>query len=656
MLNSRAFLIHSLLITASLSLANAETDYYAVFPFGTETSYAKDSDETATGAWFEKTAADFPGSRAAHQTRHLAMTKWFKERPRDKALGFCLYTVDQGTLKLTAQCFPLLPKEPKTVILEVQRGGKGGGNGGDKWEQIQQQPLQYPGWSAHFRIENWDHSVDTPYRVRLGDLSSFTGLIRKNPSAKETITVASTSCNSPYDESVYERADLVKNLRALDPDLVFFAGDQSYHHDEHTFGWLQHGVQFAELLKDRPTVCLTDDHDVGHGNLWGESGKASTGKKGATDGGYMYPASFVNMVERCQTYHLPDPYDPTPVKQGIGVYYTSLNIGGISFAILEDRKFKSAPLGNVPEMGPRPDHIKDPAYDRQSVDTPALTLLGQRQLDFLKHWAMDWTDAQMKVALSQTAFCGAVHLHGSKNNRLLADLDSNGWPQTGRNKALRILRQARASHLCGDQHLAVVVQHGIDGYRDGPITFTNPALVNTVYGRWWWPEDEKPGTGTKIDSPLPWTGDYEDGFGNKITMLSYANPEHAHGGDLRKNRGSRGDGFGIARLNKKTGMISFECYPRFWAGKPASEVQYKGWPINFHVSANDSRKPIKHFPEITLPAANMVVALIDNNSGETIYCHRVSGNTFSAPVYTKGSYTLKAGISTADTVISKKSF
>ena len=53
MLNSRAFLIHSLLITASLSLANAETDYYAEFPFGTETSYAKDSDETATGAWFE---------------------------------------------------------------------------------------------------------------------------------------------------------------------------------------------------------------------------------------------------------------------------------------------------------------------------------------------------------------------------------------------------------------------------------------------------------------------------------------------------------------------------------------------------------------------------------------------------------------------------
>ncbi|MGB2561176.1 MAG: hypothetical protein ACPIG6_11305, partial [Akkermansiaceae bacterium] len=327
-----------------------------------------------------------------------------------------------------------------------------------------------------------------------------------------------------------------------------------------------------------------------------------------------------------------------------------------SFALLEDRKFKSAPLGNIPEMGPRPDHIKDPAYDRKSVDTPGLSLLGKRQLDFLEHWATDWTDAQMKVALSQTAFCGAVHLHGSKNNRLLADLDSNGWPQTGRNKALRILRKARASHLCGDQHLAVVVKQGIDSFRDGPMTFTNPALVNTIYGRWWWPEDEKPGSGAKIDSPLPWTGDYEDGFGNKITMLAYANPEHAHGGELRKNRPNRGDGFGIARFNKATGQISFECYPRFWGEKTAAEVQYKGWPISFHVSDNDGRKPIAHFPEINLTEADMVVGLINDVSGETVYCHRVRGKSFTAPVYAKGSYTLKAGKSTADTVIAKQKF
>ena len=49
------------------------------------------------------------------------------------------------------------------------------------------------------------------------------------------------------------------------------------------------------------------------------------------------------MVQRCQTWHLPDPYDATPIERGIGVYYTRLRVGGIDFAILEDRKFKSGP-------------------------------------------------------------------------------------------------------------------------------------------------------------------------------------------------------------------------------------------------------------------------------------------------------------------------
>jgi hypothetical protein len=92
------------------------------------------------------------------------------------------------------------------------------------------------------------------------------------------------------------------------------------------------------------------------------------------------------MVDRCQTSHLPDPYDPTPIEQGIGVYYTSLNIGGVDFAIIEDRKFKSGPAGKIPQMGPRPDHIRDPNYDPKSNDLPGLELLGSRQMKFLYDW------------------------------------------------------------------------------------------------------------------------------------------------------------------------------------------------------------------------------------------------------------------------------
>ena len=364
MFKAKAFLIPALLAVLSLCPAAAQTNYYAPFAFGTDTGYARGADETATGRWFEKSEADFPG-KAGEKKRHFKMIKWFKERPRDKAIGFCLYTVDHGTLKLTAQCFPLLPKEPKTVTLEVMRGGK--------WQAIQEQPVQYPGWSAHFRVENWDHSVDTPYRARLGELASFTGLVRKNASDKDSITVASTSCNSPYDE-IRLRACRPGQKPALRSILTWSSspGTSPTTTMSTPTAGCSTGSSLPSIIKDRPTVCLLDDHDYGHGNLWGEGGKASQGTKGATDGGFMYPASFVNMVERCQTFHLPDAFDPTPIKQGIGVYYTALNIGGVSFALLEDRKFKSAPLGNIPEMGPRPDHIKDPAYDRKSVDTPGL--------------------------------------------------------------------------------------------------------------------------------------------------------------------------------------------------------------------------------------------------------------------------------------------
>ena len=180
------------------------------------------------------------------------------------------------------------------------------------------------------------------------------------------------------------------------------------------------------------------------------------------------------MVQRQQTWHLPDPVDPAPVDRGIGVYFTRLRVGGVDFAILEDRKFKSGPQGKIPQQGPRPDHITNTAYDPKSIDLPDLELLGDRQLRFLHQWGEDWTGAQMKAVLSQTAFCGAVHLHGTRNNRLLADLDCNGWPQSERNRALEAIRRAWAVHLCGDQHLAVVVKHGIAEWGDGPLRLHEP--------------------------------------------------------------------------------------------------------------------------------------------------------------------------------------
>jgi len=441
------------------------------------------------------------------------------------------------------------------------------------------------------------------------------------------------------------RRNMVRNLKEHDPDLLFFAGDQTYNHTQHTTGWIQFGLQFRDVLKDRPTITIPDDHDVGQGNLWGEGGIEAQTRVGH-DGGYIYPPAYVNMVERQQTWHLPDAWDPRPVARGIGVYFTRLRVGGVDFAILEDRKFKSGPAGKIPEMGPRPDHINDPSYDRSAVDLPELTLLGDRQLAFLREWGQDWTGADMKCVLSQTAFCGAVHLHGREENRLLADLDSNAWPQTGRNKALRETRRAWAPHLCGDQHLAVTVQHGIDAHRDGPFGFTNPAIINTIYGRWWHPKDEKPGRRPIPGSPLPWTGDYLDGLGNKITMIAYANPED------RTDERKRADGYGIVRFHRPSRMTTFECWWRF-ADVAAGDAQFPGWPISFAASDNDGRSVTHWLPTLTYNVKDPVVQVIEEESGEILYTARMPGKSFQPRVYASGSYTVKVGLNKPDALILK---
>lgn len=581
-------------------------------PFGDE---FPNLDSLAVGSWWNRTGPKGPNAPPPMDV------------PRDQVIAFALYTQDHSVLKLSAQLYPLKSGEPREVRLEVRHEGQ--------WREVARAPVIYPGWSAHLRVDNWDASHDVDYRVRHGEAAEFAGKIRRDPVDKDVIVVANMSCNSSRTTGL--RPEIIDNLKAQDPDLLFFAGDQTYRHTEHTAGWIEFGLQFRDIIRDRPTITIPDDHDVGHPNLWGENGKRSV-SKGNADGGYFYPVEYVNMVQRQQTSHLPDPVDPAPIERGITVYFTRLRVGGVDFAILEDRKFKSGPDGKIPPQGPRPDHINDPKYDPKTVDLPGLQLLGERQMDFLRRWGQDWTGANLKAVLSQTAFCGAVHMHGRRNDRLLADLDCNGWPQTGRNRALEEIRRVRAVHLCGDQHLSVVVKHGIAEWGDGPYGFTSPALVNTIYGRWWHPLDERPGPNPVPGSPLPWTGDFQDGLGNRISMLAYANPP-----DIQDEK-QRADGYGLVRFDKKNRRVTFECWPRFSDATQGDKAQFPGWPITVNVADNDGRKPVAWLPELIFTgAANPVVQVIEEKTGELLYTVRVSGDRFQPAVYQHGKYTIKVG-------------
>ena len=475
---------------------------------------------------------------------------------RDKVIAFGIYTLSNKTVKLTSQLFPLYPEESRDVTLEINKNGK--------WEKIKTNKVNEIGWSTTFKISNWDDSKHVKYRLSHGLGAEFIGLIRKNPKEKESIVLAAFSCNSNKDRG--DRNNYINNINHINPDILFFAGDQSYDHKEHTAAWLKFGMQFREIFRERPCVTIPDDHDIGQGNLWGENGKVASSPAG-NDGGYYYHKEYIKMVERAQTNHLPDPYDKTPIEQGIGVYYTNIEYGDIDFAIIEDRKFKSGPNGKIPKQGPRPDHINNPNYDPKSIDLDGLTLLGERQHKFLSEWGKKQNSSVMKAVLSQTGFCGGAHLHGSKENRLHADLDSNGWPQKGRNKALKLIKEANAVHIAGDQHLATVIHHGIDKFEDGPWAFVVPAIVNNYYSRWWWPKNEK--SGKKSNKVLPWNGRYLDGFNNKITMHAYANPDSD----------SSGSGYGIIKFNKKKKEVTFECWPRYQDVRDNNAKQFKGWPV-----------------------------------------------------------------------------
>jgi hypothetical protein len=555
------------------------------------------------------------------------------EVSRDKVICFALYTVQNNILKLTAQLYPLKPGEDRTVRLEIRQNGQ--------WKQIAQTHVVEQGWTATFRVERWDSTKDVEYRVAHGQDAYYGGTIRRDPLDKEVIVVAAFTGNSinPQHGGDIPKSDIVENLRKLKPDLLFFSGDQVYDHTRHYAAWLKFGRDFGEIIRGIPTVTIPDDHDVGQPNLWGQGGRASHTPAGH-DGGYVAPLEYVKEVERAQTSHLPDPFDPTPIERGIGVYYTALTVGRISFAIVEDRKFKTGPEGVLPdtEWRPnRPDHVSVPGYDPRALDVPEATLLGERQLKFLRHWAADWHDCDMKAVLSQTVFCGGAHLHGSRNNRLYADLDSNGWPQSGRNAALMEIRKAFALMIAGDQHLGTIIHHGVNDWNDSGYSLCVPSIAN-LYLRWWAPLE--PGKNREPAAP-EYTGEFLDGFANKITVLAVANPSPEENHDKLTTRAA---GFGVVKFNKTTREITLECWPRNVDITDPQTKQYSGWPRTINQQDNYGRKPVAYLPTIEVEGmTNPVVQVIDESNGEIAYTLCISGTSYTPKVFKKEKYTVKVG-------------
>ena len=575
------------------------------------------------------------------------------------------HTLSRGIMKMTAQLMPVSENDPQSVTLQIYADGR--------WKPVSTAKIIVPGYTATFRVENWDSSRDIPYRVVCGlkqpDGSTRdyirSGFVKLDPVEKHSIVVAGFTGNHnvahPGVESGipwtaegvwFPHNEIVDHVAAHNPDVLFFSGDQVYEVNSPTspikspenkayldylYKWYLWCRAFGGLARDIPCVCIPDDHDVYQGNLWGAGGR-KTDKD--DKGGYVMPADWVRMVERTQTSHLPDPYDPTPIEQGIGVYYTDLNYGRISFAILEDRKFKSGCSGMVPRTSGRADHVIDPDFDQRTADVPGAKLLGDLQLSFLKDWAADWRGTDMKAALSQTVFAGMATHHGPKLSYIVVDYDSNGWPQSGRNRALHEIRRAFAFMLCGDQHLSTIVHHGINDFNDAGWSFCVPSIAN-FYPRAWRPI--RPGRNRGEGMP-DYTGEFLDGLGNHVTVWAATNPGEPSGRQPTALH-DKMPGYGIVRFNKPDRTITMECWPRYADPvKDGDDSQYSGWPKTIEIEDNYGRKAAAYLPTIEVSGmTDPVVRVIDETDGDIVYTLRIRGNSYRPKVFKEGSYTVNVG-------------
>jgi len=593
-----------------------------------------------------------------------------------------LYTLGRGVLKMTAQLAPVGAADGREAVLEVERGGR--------WEEVARGAIAPLSYTAHFRAEHWTGDRDVPYRVGYELLTAdglrrydYSGTIRAVPAADEEFVLGTLNCHhisggdGEWNGSHfwYPHTELTAAVAHHDPDMLFFSGDQIYESGlegverqpleraalDYLNHWNRFLLAFGDLTRDRPTVTIPDDHDVYHGNIWGNGGVREPGNATLQDrGGYTMPVEWVNAVHRTQVAHLPDPDDPTPLDNGISVYYTRLDYAGLSFAILADRMWKSPPAIVVPAGGIVNGWPQNPRFSpRTESDVPGAVLLGERQERFLANWAVDYSGgAWMKVVLSQTPFVNVATLPPGETSgavipslpipepgeyfegeRQAADMDSNGWPKTPRDRAVRAMRRGFAFHIAGDQHLGSFTRYGVDMWGDAGYAFVIPSIAN-IWPRRWYPDE--PGENRPEGAPR-YTGDYLDGFGNRMTVLAIANPTKVPVEPTRLYQ--RAPGYGIVRFRRADRTIVTEAWPR-WAEPTAPDAaQYPGWPITVRQQDNYDRPAAAWLPTVEVNGmVDPVVEVRDERSGEAIYAIRIQGTTFRPRVFERGgTYTLLVG-------------
>ena len=484
------------------------------------------------------------------------------------------YCQHQGTMKLlvhldadpTAQA----TGHPEQVKLWLREKAD------NEWQLAATQPIDQLTATALFVQKEWPRKDRILFKVTYGE-SSSEGIFRAEPQRNSVLKVAGLSCHKdigwPWKEAIAE-------VISHDPDLVIFTGDQIYENDygspmfraetqtdvpegmkNYLEKYRRFGEAFRELMRNRPIIMITDDHDVFANDLWGNGGVRMKGSR--TTGGYPTHPDWVNAAEFTQTGNLPDAVNPGPHGDGVTAYYTALEYGGVRFAILEDRKFKSPPSEVIDKaigvgVGTKRDSkievVRDPDFDCRTLDRTDLQLLGKEQEAFLKRWAADLkSSADLGAIVSSSPWA-----HIAMYSPTSADLDSNGWPQSGRNRALKVIGDAPVVMFHGDVHLGTLGRHGVERFNDGPMTYSFPSFSSRA-SRHWQPIEE--GKNRAPGAPVN-TGEFHDRFGNRITV-------YGAGNDL--------NGYGIILFDPDKREVELQFHPMNEERKPTKAHVY-GWP------------------------------------------------------------------------------
>ncbi|NIA13522.1 MAG: hypothetical protein GWP08_05530 [Nitrospiraceae bacterium] len=558
----------------------------------------------------------------------------------------------------------------QTAALEIRPlGGES-----SEWETLcPPQAITTPDYYTVFEVGNWDSTRDWETRVAYNDSRDRTHhyrtVVPRDPVEKDVVSLAAftgmgimarPAYGSPPKPTEGEEllgrwtpanvwfpfGETVAAVNRQDVDILFFTGDQIYQNKpspvkaddrfpaaDYLYKWLLWHWAFRDLTNHLPAIVQADDHDVYQGNFWGWSGRTNTTGLDR-DGGYIACPSFINLVYRTMAGHNPEAYAAGAPSNGITSYFCGFTYGGIGFAVLEDRAFKTPPS------------VKE-ASDQE--------LLGAAQERFLDEWGKNWSGQKMKVAVSQSVYAS---MHVNFDGELINDTDSGGWPKGGRDRAVRLLQRARAFIVSGDQHLATFSRLGLDAPSDGPYQFCVPAVGN-IFWRWFYPaapgKDRAPGEAGHL-------GEFTDRFGNFFRMLAVANPEkrellgegfryrpklpraQAQPKPLDRKRAAKGDGYGVVRVNKREQTVTAECWP-YDADPTNGGTQYRGWPQTIKWAQLDGRTPVAWLPDVVIEGQpDPVVQVVDQATGEVVSTTRAYEGFCRPGVYSEdGIFTLRVG-------------